>query len=652
MGWEGANGIPFLFRGVAYFKLNGISKIPPVTRVHLIIIVAALGVSATQSGAFASDFKRDVLPVLEKYCFSCHDDTAKGGVNLEALSKDDAFWREPKTWEKTLNAVRDASMPPAKKEQPKPEERALVSAWLASTLDNPDPAKVASDVGRSVLHRLSRLEYNNTVRDLLGVDSHPADSFPPDAGGGGGFDNNASTLFVPPILMEKYLATAGEIVAAAKPDLIFHIRPDAKKDEHTAARENLAWLATRAFRRPVADDETASLLAMFDTMRRQGAKWDEAMRQSVRVLLVSPSFLFRTEQDRAGLVPQRVSDWELASRLSYFIWSSMPDEPLFALAREGKLSEPATFEKQVRRMLADAKARTLAENFASQWLRTNELWTAVRPATDRQPAFTPELRDAMAAEPLAFFTAMLRDNRPLTECLDADYTFVNGELAKFYGIAGVDGADFRRVQLTDRSRGGVVTMAGILTLTSFPRRSSPVLRGKWVMEEILGSPPPPAPPIIKSLPTSEKSRNGLTLRQQLEVHRSKPECASCHKTMDQLGFGLENFSPVGSWRDTVADAPVDVSGLLPDGSKFTGPVELKRLLVERRDEFTRNIAERMFSYAMGHGVEQTDWLAIRQISRAVSKDGYRAQSLVLEIARSMPFQFRRPAETPATASAP
>jgi len=623
-----------------------------VTRVHLILIVAALGVSAKQSGAFASDFRKDVLPVLETYCFSCHDDTAKGGVNLEALSKDNAFWREPKTWEKTLNAVRDASMPPAKKEQPKPAERALVSAWLAAALDSPDPAKVASDVGRNVLHRLSRLEYNNTVRDLLGVESRPADRFPPDGGGGGGFDNNASTLFVPPILMEKYLTAATEIVAEARPELIFRIRPNETKDGHTAARENLAWHATRAFRRAVGDDELTSMVALFETLRKQGAKWDEAMRQTVRVLLVSPSFIFRTEEDRPGPVPQRVSDWELASRLSYFLWSTMPDEPLFALARDGKLSDPATLEAQVRRMLADPKARTLAENFASQWLRTRELRTSVRPATEKQPEFTPALREAMAEEPLTFFQALLRENRPLTECLDADYTFVNAELAKFYGIAGVTGDAFRRVSLADRNRGGVITMAGVLTLTSYPRRSSPVLRGKWMMEEILGSPPPPAPPMIKSLPTSDKGRNGLTFRQQLEVHRSKPECASCHKTMDQLGFGLENFSPVGSWRTEVADAPVDASGELPDGSKFTGPAELKRLLVARRDEFVRNLTERMFSYAMGRGVEQTDWLAIRQIARAVATDGYKSQRLVLEIARSMPFQFRKPAETPATASIP
>jgi hypothetical protein len=623
-----------------------------LNQAYLILIAAALGVSATQGGTFASDFTKDVLPVLETYCFNCHDDSAKGGLNLQALSKDGAFWSEPKTWEKTLNAIRDASMPPAKKEQPKLEERTLVSEWLAAALDNPDLAKVPSDVGRNVLHRLSRLEYNNTVRDLLGVESRPADRFPPDGGGGGGFDNNASTLFVPPILMERYLAAATEIVGAARPDLIFHIRPGASKDDSTAARENLAWLAPRAFRRPVTDGELDGLHAYFDSMLKQGTKWDEAMRQSVRVLLVSPSFLFRTEQDRPGIVPQRVSDWELASRLSYFIWSTMPDEPLFALARTGKLAEPATFEAQVRRMLADPKARILAENFAGQWLRTRELQSSARSAGDRFPEFTPALRGAMVEEPITFFHALLREDRPLTECLDADYTYANEVLAKFYGMSGVTGDGFRRVALSDRNRGGVVTMAGVLTLTSYPHRTSPVLRGKWVMEEILGSPPPPAPPMIKTLPTSEKGRNGLTLRQQLEVHRNRPECASCHKTMDQIGFGLENFSPIGTWRTDVADAPVDASGELPDGSKFTGPSELKRLLLQRKDEFTRNVTERMFSYAVGRGVEQTDWLTIRKIARAVAQDGYKTQRLVLEITRSLPFQFRNPSERPATASTP
>ena len=321
----------------------------------------------------------------------------------------------------------------------------------------------------------------------------------------------------------------------------------------------------------------------------------------------------------------------------------MPDDALLALAQAGKLREPANLEREVRRMLADPKARDFTSNFISQWLRTKELESA-HPAGDKFPTFTPALREAMSAEPVEFFHALIRENRPLSDCLDCDYTFVNAELAKFYELPAPTGTGFQRVMLTDRNRGGVATMAGVLTLTSYPRRTSPVLRGKWIMEEILGSPPPPAPPMIKSLPTSDKPKNGLTFRQQLEQHRNRPECASCHKTMDQLGFGLENFNPIGQWRTTINDAPVDNTGQLPSGQKFSGALELKALLAQRKDEFTRNLAERMMSYALGRGIEQGDWLAIRLISKAVATSGYKSQDLILGIVRSPQFTHRRPAE--------
>ena len=573
-----------------------------------------------------------------------------GLLEIGNLTEEGGFWKEPKTWEKVLNAVRDASMPPAKKEQPTPAERALVSAWLTQTLDDPDASKVPTDVGRKLIHRLSRLEYNNTIRDLLGVDTHPADTFPPDAGGGGGFDNNASTLFIPPVLMEKMLLATTDIVAAAAPERIFHTRPGEGKDEPAAAKASIEWLGARAFRRPLDAEELMGLMGLYESQRKAGKSWEDGVRQAVRGLLVSPSFLFRAEQDRPGTGPQRISDWELAARLSYFLWSSMPDDALLAVAQSGKLHEPAILDREVRRMLADAKARTFTDNFASQWLRTKEL-AGVHPATDKYPEFTPALREAMSAEPLEFFHALVRENRSLGDCLDCDYTYANAELAKFYGLPELKGTGFQRVKVADGNRGGVVTMAGVLTLTSYPRRSSPVLRGRWVMEEILGSPPPPAPPMIKSLPTSDKPRNGQTFRQQLEQHRNRPECASCHKTMDQLGFGLENFNPIGQWRATINDAPVDNSGELPSGQKFSGPLELKVLLAQRKDEFTRNLAERMMSYALGRGIEQGDWLAIRQISKAVATGGYKSQDLILGIVRSPQFNLRRPAEAPKTAAA-
>ncbi len=644
-GYSCREQIPFADRLLTYIQITqSPMKLRPV------ILAAAVLVGSTSGSVAAPDFKKDIVPILDRYCVSCHDDEPKGGVDIGNLTEEGGFWKEPKTWEKVLNAVRDASMPPAKKTQPKPEERALVSSWLAETLDNPDATRVPTDVGRKLIHRLSRLEFNNTVRDLLGVDTRPADGFPPDAGGGGGFDNNASTLFIPPVLMEKMLAATADIVAAAKPERVFRVRAGGGKDEAAAAKENIEWLGSRAFRRPLDAEELAGLMRLYGSQRKAGLSWEDSLRQVVRGLLVSPSFVFRAEQDRAGSGPQRISDWELATRLSYFLWSSMPDDALLAVSQSGKLHEPAILEREVRRMLADAKARSFTDNFASQWLRTKEI-ASVHPATDKFPEFTPEIRTAMALEPLEFFSALIRDNRPLSDCLDCDYTFVNADLAKYYGLTGVETPGFQRVQLTDRNRGGVLTMAGILTLTSYPRRSSPVLRGKWLMEEILGSPPPPAPPMIKSLPTSDKPRNGLTFRQQLEQHRNRPECASCHKTMDQLGFGLENFSPVGRWRTVVADAPVDNSGELPSGQKFTGPGELKALLAQRKDEFTRNVAERMMSYALGRGIEQGDWLAIRQISKAVASSGYKSQELVLGIVRSPQFNFRRPAEPPKTAAA-
>jgi Protein of unknown function (DUF1592)/Protein of unknown function (DUF1588)/Protein of unknown function (DUF1587)/Protein of unknown function (DUF1585)/Protein of unknown function (DUF1595)/Cytochrome C oxidase, cbb3-type, subunit III len=584
----------------------------------------------------AADFKKDILPVLEARCFGCHDNAAKGGVNLESLAVDGAFWKEPKTWEKALAQLVNHSMPPLKKTQPSAEERGRLIEWLRTALDNPDPAKVPRDAGRKGIHRLSRLEYNNTVRDLLGVDSRPADAFPPDGGGGAGFDNNASTLFVPPILMEKYVAAAGDLADAAKAERVFRVRPGAGKDERTAAKENLAWLGARAFRRPLAAEESAGLLALYDAARKRGESWEDAVRLGVRALLVSPSFIFRIEQtDARGLL----DEWSLATRLSYFLWSTMPDDPLLALAQSGKLR--AQIEPTVRRMLADAKARAFAESFASQWLRTKELHGTVHPSKDKFPAFTPELRDAMAAEPVEFFAALLRENRPLTDCLDADYTFANAPLAKLYGVPEPkDG--WQRVALTDRARGGIVTMPGVLTLTSYSRRTSPVLRGKWIMEEILGTPPPPPPAMIKTLPTSDRVRDGLTFRQQLERHRKDPQCAGCHKAMDQLGFGLENFDGIGAWRTTISDKPVDAAGELPTGEKFNGSIELKRLLLARKDEFTRTVTEKMLAYALGRATGNGDWLAVRQISKAVAADGYKTQRLVLEIARSFPFNYRTP----------
>jgi hypothetical protein len=297
----------------------------------------------------------------------------------------------------------------------------------------------------------------------------------------------------------------------------------------------------------------------------------------------------------------------------------------------------------VKRMLRDPKARALAENFAGQWLRVRELKTTVQPDPNRFRRFTPELREAMHDETIEFFAAMIRDDASLLTLLDSEHTYLNETLAQHYGLTNlnVTGRQLRRVALPDRTRGGVLGMGAVLTLTSYPQRTSPVLRGKWVLEELLGQPPPPPPPDAGGLPAEDAPRNGLTFRQRLEQHRKKPQCAGCHSRLDPLGFGLENFDAIGRWRTAIGGESVDASGVMSSGEEFTGPAELKKLLLARKDEFARNATERMLAYALGRGIEFYDMPSIAKITETLKHDGYRSSTLVTEIVKSYPFQFRR-----------
>lgn len=587
--------------------------------------------SALALHAFAAaDFEKEVRPVLEKYCFKCHGaEKQKGGVKLSDGTDLAAIYRDVKTWDKALGEMRDGAMPPEEKPQPTDEERQRVMDWLSRTLNDPDLDAIPRDPGRAFPHRLSRLEYNNTVRDLLGIDSHPADSFPPDGGGGGGFDNNSATLFIPPVLVEKYLSTAAELLAQWK----------APQGD---ARKVLTDFATRAFRRPVETAEVDALLGLFSAAEKRAELFEDAIRSALRAVLVSPHFLFRVEVPR-GPGAQPVSDFELASRLSYFLWSSMPDDELFRLAAENKLRDPAVLAAQTHRLLHDPKARAFAENFAGQWLRVHELQTSAQPDANKFKEYNVELRDAMAAEPTEFFHALLRENGSILNLLDADYTYANETLGKHYGL-DVKGAGFQRVALPDRTRGGVMTMGAVLTITSYPRRTSPVLRGKWILEEILDSPAPPPPPLIKSLPSSDKVRDGLTFRQQLEQHRKDDNCAGCHKRLDPPGFGLENFDAIGRWRTEIAGQPVDAAGEMITGEKFTGPIELKKILLARKDDFARNLTGRMFAYALNRGLESYDVPIVRRAAKNLAATDYRIEHLVQEIVKSYPFQNRRGTE--------
>lgn len=607
------------------------------------VLATAYGGGLGQAGGASISFEKDIRPLLEAQCFKCHDaDTAKGGLDLTPLKSQLQYERDPRQLEKIIRLVRERDMPPpGKKPQPSEAERQRFVDWGQHTLAHIDYDQFPKDPGRVAIHRLSRLEYNHTVRDLLGVTNRPADEFPADGGGGGGFDNNADTLFVPPLLLEKYLAAATAVLAEARPEKIFTERPGLLTTKSRAARKSIAAFTARAFRRPVEKAEVDPLMKLYAQASGRGEPFEQAVKFALKAVLISPHFLFRIERDRPGSAPYRISDFELASRLSYFLWSSMPDTELFQLAAEKKLHEPAAIQEQVRRMLRDPKSAAFAESFAGQWLRVRDLKTTAQPDPNRFKKFTPELRDAMSAEPILFFHALVRGNGSLLELLDADYTFLNETLANHYGLTNVTGGEFRRVVLTDRNRGGVLGMGAVLTLTSYPQRTSPVLRGKWVLEELLGAPPPPPPPDAGGLPAEDAPKNGLTFRQRLEEHRKKPQCAGCHSRMDPLGFGLENFDAIGRWRTKIGSEPVDAGGVMSTGEKFTGPAELKQVLLERKDEFVRNVTERMLSYALGRGVEFYDMPTIKKITDRLKQNGYDSSTLVAVIAQSYPFQYRR-----------
>ena len=400
-------------------------------------------------------------------------------------------------------------------------------------------------------------------------------------------------------------------------------------------------LATRAYRRPATDREVGALMR-FVELGSRGRSADQGLQLAIQAMLMSPNFLFRVERDRNPRDARDVHDissFELASRVSYVLWSSMPDGELMALAASGRIRDRQVLDGQVARMLADPRARAFAENFAGQWLETRNL-DVVKPDPDTFKEWDDELRDAMKRETALFFEHVLRENRPVSDFLTADYTFLNERLATHYGIAGVTGAGMRRVPLQTDRRGGVLSQGAVLTVSSYPTRTSPVIRGKYVLQNILGTPPEPPPGDIPPLEDAGAGV-GRSAREQLERHRSNPACAACHRNMDPLGFGLENYDAVGRWRDLEGKIPVDASGTLPDGRTFSTPGEMRALLVSHLPQFSRTLTEKMMTYALGRGLKPFDRRAVDTVQRAVAADGYRFQTMVREVVHSVPFRARR-----------
>jgi hypothetical protein len=418
------------------------------------------------------------------------------------------------------------------------------------------------------------------------------------------------------------------------------------------ARKILSALARRAYRRPVTEGDLQTLLGFYKAGHQDGG-FEAGIGGALQRMLVSPEFLFRIERDPANAAPgasYRISDLELASRLSFFLWSSVPDDELLTLAERGKLKDPAVLKQQVQRMVGDVRSRELVKNFAGQWLSLRNLRN-ISPDPKVFPDFDDNLREAFREESELFFESMLREDRSVLDLLDANYTFLNERLARHYGIPDVYGSHFRRVTLRNEERRGLLGQGSVLTATSYSNRTAPTIRGKWLLENIFGAPPPPPPPNVPSLMEEEgKEGKVLTMRQRMEQHRANPVCATCHARMDPLGFALENFDALGKWRTSEGGTPIDPSGQLPDGTRFQGPAELRKILLSRREQFITTVTEKLLTYALGRGLEHYDQPVVRKIVREAAPNGYRWSSLIVGVVSSTPFQMRMSSEPRALAS--
>ena len=423
---------------------------------------------------------------------------------------------------------------------------------------------------------------------------------------------------------------------------IFSCRPSAAGDETACSKRILSALARRAYRGEVSDKDLETLMSFYQSGRNR-SDFEYGIENALRLVLASPRFIFRYQPDPAGVTPgsvYRVNDFELASRLSFFLWSSVPDDQLLDLAQQGKLKDEAVLEQQVKRMLADPRAEALVSNFAGQWLYLRNV-QSVSPNQDDFPNFDDNLRQAMRKETELFFQSIVQEDHNVLDLLNADYTFVNDRLAKHYGIPNIYGSHFRRIKITDENRKGLLGQASILTVTSQPNRTSPVLRGKWIMENLMGTPPPAPPPNVPPLKENDEGAKAQSVRALLEAHRKNPPCSTCHAVLDPLGFSLENFDAIGEWRVKDASGPVDASGQLADGTAVSGPVALRKALMKHPEQFVRTLTSKLMTYGLGRALEYYDMPTVRTIERNAAANNYRFSSLVLGIVESTPFQMKR-----------
>lgn len=610
---------------------------------------AALG----EAGDFAAlqadaqkSFRDGVSPFVTTYCTECHGEKKrKGGINFLPALKNPGDAASSKRWKQALASVKTHDMPPTDAgKQPTEEERQNFLDWIAKIkfLSPKDP-------GPFVIRRLTKVEYGNTLHDLFGVDSAVAHELP-DEVFGAGYLNTLS-----PLQSEQYLTIANDVLdrilapndapPTAVQKRLFGKPPAPGADLRAAAKKVARSLARNAYRRPPSESELDVLLGVFDLGRENKLTYPAALRLMLKAVLVSPQFLFITpaKEPESGHTIVPLDDHQLASRLSYLLWATMPDAELSALADSGKLHEPAVLKAQVKRLLLDRRSRALFDGFGAQWLGVGSLQSKTFD-TAKFPQMTGAMRSAMYDEARLFFDSIVRENRSAVSFVDSDYTFLNGTLAALYGLEKtVTGPQMRKVKLTDANRGGILGMPGILATTSFPNRTSAVKRGVWVLEQVLGEHVPPAPANVPALEKQDQRKvANMTLRQRTELHRTNPVCANCHKVLDPIGFGLENFDAIGRWRDQDdSGGAIDAAGELPGGKHFASPKELKVIIAARSNELARNLTEKLLAYALCRQLEGYDEIVVDRLMETIAKDGYRIQTLITEIVTSYPFVQRR-----------
>ena len=590
-------------------------------------------------------FSERVTPFIKTYCIDCHQNRrpTEAGVNFSPALKHPGHAAFSHQWRKAVARVTAHDMPPEEMEQPTDEEREMFSKWLEKVkyLSPKDP-------GPFVIRRLTKAEYGNTLHDLFGVDPEIAAGLPEEVSGEG-YLNSLS-----PLQMEQYLSIAQRVLdqvlaPGAEPTTevqkILLEKVPAEAGGQDAAREVARLLARKAFRRPPSEAELEVLLRVFDLGKQNNLDFQEAVGLMLKAVLVSPQFLFITPVD-GGVSDEEIiplDDHQLASRLSYLLWATMPDDELMAVAENGTLHEPAILKAQVTRLLMDPRSRALFDGFGAQWLGVEDLHE--RPFDlEKFPQMTAEMRAAMYDEVRLLFESIVRENRSVGRFIDCDYTFLNETLATIYRMQEVViGENMRKVKLSDGNRGGILAMPGVLAATSFPNRTSAVNRGVWVLEQVLGDHVPSAPPDVPALETQdEQTVANLTLRERTELHRRDPVCANCHKILDPIGFGLENFDAIGSWRERDDNGePIDASGELPGGMSFSTPRELKAIIAGRLDDFSRNLVEKLLAYALCRRLEGYDEVVVDELMRNIAQDEYRMQSLITAVVTSYPFTHRR-----------